>query len=46
MKRVTSWRMNSKSRSRSVRDVRHRAGAQVVDADHRVAAVEQRFAEV
>ena len=38
--------MNVKSRLRQVRDVGGVAGQQVVDADDRVAAIEQRFGEV
>ena len=38
--------MNVKSRSREVRDVGGVAGQQVVDADDRVAAVEQRLGQM
>ena len=38
--------MNWKSRFGQMRDVADVAGQQVVDADHRVAAIEQRLREV
>ena len=38
--------MNWKSRARQVRDVADVAGQQVVDADDRVAAIEQRLGQV
>ena len=38
--------MNTKSRLGEVRDVRRVAGQQVVDADDRVPAIEQRFGQM